>query len=50
MTKGSGCIIDTAVCSSYSGTPEQCDKFKGNKTTRCWNTGAAAVSGACVDK
>ncbi|CAK64744.1 unnamed protein product (macronuclear) [Paramecium tetraurelia] len=50
VTKGSGCIIDTAVCSSYSGTPEQCDKFKGNKTTRCWNTGAATVSGACVDK
>ncbi|CAD8122988.1 unnamed protein product [Paramecium sonneborni] len=48
VTKGSGCIIDTAICSSYSGTPEQCDKFKGNKTNRCWNT--SPTTGNCVDK
>ncbi|CAD8212927.1 unnamed protein product [Paramecium octaurelia] len=50
VTKGTGCIIETALCSSYTGTPKQCDKFKGNKTTRCWNTSAFGVSGACVDK
>ncbi|CAD8205842.1 unnamed protein product [Paramecium pentaurelia] len=48
VTKGKGCIIDTAQCSSYTGTPEQCDKFKGNKTIRCWNT--SATSGSCTNK
>ncbi|CAD8206022.1 unnamed protein product [Paramecium pentaurelia] len=48
VTKGTGCIIDSAPCSSYTGTPDQCDKFKGNKTNRCWNT--SATSGACTNK
>ncbi|CAD8122845.1 unnamed protein product [Paramecium sonneborni] len=47
VTKGEGCIINTAPCKSYSGTPDQCDKFKGNQTVRCWNT---SPTGACVDK
>lgn len=50
VTKGTGCIENTAPCSSYKGSQATCSVFRGNKTTRCWNANAADVNTPCYDK
>lgn len=29
ITKGTGCISKISSCSAYTGSPNECDKFKG---------------------
>ncbi|CAD8149529.1 unnamed protein product [Paramecium octaurelia] len=49
VTKGRGCIIQTAKCSDYQGTQLECSQFKGSNGTKpCWNDIAATPLMSCV--
>jgi len=50
LTKGTGCIDSTKLCSDYSGIQSACDAFRGNNgTIRCWAP-STTVSSTCMDK
>lgn len=49
VTKGTGCIENTAVCTSYPGASTSvCDKFIGNNKNCWWVSGSNCVDKLCT--